>query len=424
MARQVFKLPDLGEGIVEAEIVQWHISAGDTVAEDQPLVEMMTDKAVVEIPSPINGTIVSIHGNPGDIVTVGTELIVFDRDGAEAGDAEASLAPEPPAVPKTEPETAPKTQTAAPARPPTSPAPLPAPARPIPAAAPSNRRPLASPAVRRRAKDAGVDLVHVAGSGPAGRISHDDLDAFMAGGGQPTRTLKAPRTDTTEVPVIGLRRKIAERMALSKRSIPHFSYVEEVDVTELEDLRGHLNGNRTADQPKLTVLPFLIQALVRVLGDFPQCNATYDDERGVVTRYGGLHFGVATQTDSGLKVPIIRHAETLDLWQSATELGRVSAAAKNNTASRDELSGSTITITSMGRLGGIASTPVINYPEVAIIGVNRLVERVAVRDGRFVARKMMNLSSSFDHRVVDGYDAAAMIQSVKNLLEHPATIFI
>ncbi|HEX3887467.1 MAG TPA: dihydrolipoamide acetyltransferase family protein [Phenylobacterium sp.] len=436
MGRFVFKLPDLGEGTAEAEIVAWHANIGDHVAEDAPLVDMLTDKATVEMTSPVAGKLIEISGAPGDMAAVGGAIAVFEVEGAGNAAGAASQAPAAPvaATPAPEPVAAP---VAAPPPPPAAePAPQPAPAaapvaastapRAIPSRAEGDK-PLASPAVRRRAEDLGIKLGHVAATGPAGRITHEDLDAFIASGGSsaaaPSAGL-ARRTAVEEVKVIGMRRAIARQMQESKRRIPHFAYVEEVDMTELEELRVHLNATKRADQPKLTMLPFMMRALVRVLPHYPQINARFDDEAGVVHRHAGVHIGIATQTSNGLVVPVVRHAEALDVWTAAAEVARVAEIARSGKGSKEELSGSTITITSLGPLGGIATTPVINHPEVAIIGPNKIVDRPVVRHGQIVVRKMMNLSSSFDHRVVDGYDAAEFIQRVKAMLEHPATLFM
>ena len=427
MSRYVFKLPDLGEGTVEAEIVGWRVKPGDTVAEDDVVVEVMTEKAAVEVPAPVSGRVVSTRGEPGDMVPVGAELIVLET---EPGAAEAPAAVQ---------ASVPATAAAAPAA-----------ARggnghgtgvaleAHVAAAVARGRVATSPAIRRRAHEAGIDLRQVAGSGPSGRIVAKDLDAFVARGaqGQPVPLRPAPRAvpaakappraagATEEIKVIGLRRLIAQRMSEAKRNIPHFAYVEELDITELEGLRAHLNSKLERGAPGLTYLPFLALALVRVLKDFPQCNSHYDAERGVIVRHAAVHLGVATQTPDGLKVPVVHDAHQRSLWDLAAEMRRVSEAARTNKATREELTGSTITITSLGKLGGIASTPIINAPEVAIVGVNRAVERPVVFEGAIAIRRMMNLSSSFDHRFVDGYDAAAMIQALKECLEHPATIFI
>jgi 2-oxoisovalerate dehydrogenase E2 component (dihydrolipoyl transacylase) len=393
MGLYVFKLPDVGEGTTEAEIVAWHVKVGDTVKEDQNLVDMMTDKATVEMTSPVAGRIVALHGEPGEKAPVGAPLVELEVEGAGnvAGSGKTVPVPAPIAVPAG--PAAEKKESAA------------------------NEKPLASPAVRQRAQTLGIELRSVPGSGPEGRVTHADLDAFVAGETSPPGVAHAGVED---VKVIGLRRKIAEKMQESKRRIPHYTYVDEVDMTELEALRAQLNAARRADQPKLNVLPFLILALVRVLADFPQINALYDDEAGVVHRHREVHVGIATQTPNGLLVPVVRHAESRDLWDCAKEIARLAAAARDNKATKDELSGSTITITSLGALGGLMATPVINRPEVAIIGPNAIVERPVVREGAIAVRKMMNLSSSFDHRVIDGYDAAQFIQRLKALLEHPA----
>ena len=395
MGLYVFKLPDVGEGTTEAEIVAWHVRVGDTVKQEQNLVDVMTDKATVEMTSPVAGRIVALHGELGEKAPVGAPLVELEVEGAGNVAAGGKTVPVP--------------------------APTKAPVAPVaekkePAA---NEKSLASPAVRQRAQAMGIDLGSVPGTGPEGRVTHADLDAFVAGGASPPSVV---RDGVEDVKVIGLRRKIAEKMQESKRRIPHYTYVEEIDMTELEALRAQLNAARRADQPKLTVLPFLILALVCALADFPQINALYDDEAGVVRRFRAVHAGIATQTENGLLVPVVRNAEGRDLWDIAAEIARLAAAARDNKATKDELSGSTITITSLGVLGGLIATPVINRPEVAIIGPNAIVERPVVREGRIEVRKMMNLSSSFDHRVVDGYDAAQFIQRVKALLEHPAAL--
>jgi len=406
MSKYVFKLPDLGEGTVEAEIGEWHVKPGDTVTEDQVLVEMMTDKAAVEIPSPVTGTVISVHGEAGDMVPVGTEFIVFDTSGAAPAEAVEEPAQEAPAA-----AAASDTKTAMPA--------------PAPAARAAGAKTLASPAIRRMAKESGVDLSQVPGSGPRGRITREDFEAYVAGERRaPARQAALPRTGVEEIKVVGVRRVIARRMADAKRNIPHFAYVEEVDVTELESLRVHLNAGLQPGQSSLTYLPFLALSVARVVRRYPQCNALYDEERGVIVRHHGVHVGVATQTPDGLKVPVVRHVEARGLWDTAAEIRRVSDAARSGRASRDELTGSTITLTSLGRLGGIVSTPIINAPEVAIIGVNKAVERPVIMNGSVAVRRIMNLSSSFDHRFVDGFDAASMIQELKDLLEHPAAIFV
>jgi 2-oxoisovalerate dehydrogenase E2 component (dihydrolipoyl transacylase) len=426
-----FKLPDVGEGTAEAEIVAWHVTVGQSVQEDAPLVDVMTDKATVEMTSPVSGRVVEIIGAPGDMAPVGSIIVSLEIEGTGAG---APTPPSPPPPLRTD-EALAVSKSADPSPPPsaafgdTDAPPADAP-RPPPRRLPG-ARPLASPAVRRRAEDLGVKLAFVPGSGPAGRISQGDLEAYLAQEETVARDQPEPRgvppllqrTAVETVKVIGLRRKIAEKMAEAKRRIPHFAYVEEVDMTELEALRTHLNQVH-ADRAKLTALPFFIRALVKILPEFPQINARYDDEAGVVRRYAAVHVGVAVQTPNGLVVPVVRHAEALDLWATATEVARLASAARSGKAKADELTGSTITLTSLGPLGGVATTPVINHPEVAIIGPNKIIERPAVHLGQVTVRKMMNLSSSFDHRVVDGYDAAAFIQRVKVSLEHPATLFM
>jgi 2-oxoisovalerate dehydrogenase E2 component (dihydrolipoyl transacylase) len=402
MSQFTFKMPDLGEGTVEAEIVAWHTKPGDVIAEDQLIVEVMTDKAAVEVPAPVSGRVVSVTGAPGDKVAVGSPLIVFELSDGAAVAAPAAASAAPAAKP------APPKAVSAPAQTVALPAP--------PAAA--KGRVMTSPANRRLASEAGIDLATVAGSGPGGRILRADLQTGAL------RETSADAADTTEIKVIGLRRLIAERMSEAKRTIPHFAYVEEVDVTELESLREHLNHSRPKDAGSLSYLPLVVMALTRVLESFPQCNVLYDAARGVLVRHRAMHVGIATQTPDGLKVPVVRNAQSLTLWEMVAEIRRLAERARSNKATREELVGSTITVTSLGKLGGIASTPIINAPEVAIIGLNKAVERPVVFQGAVVVRRIMNLSSSFDHRFVDGYDAAAMIQALKERLEHPATIFI
>ncbi|HEY2658664.1 MAG TPA: dihydrolipoamide acetyltransferase family protein [Caulobacteraceae bacterium] len=423
MARFVFKLPDVGEGIAEAEIVAWHVKAGDHVSEDQPLVDVMTDKATVEMTAPVAGRLVAITGTEGDMVPVGSELAVFELDAgveipveeAPVVVAEAPAAVAAPAAADDDEEVDFGARYLA-----TAAAPPMATAEPV---ATKSVKVLASPAVRARAAALSIDLATVPGSGPEGRVEHADLDRLLVGG---AGRLAGPaeRTGIKQIKVIGLRRRIAEKMQEAKRRIPHFSYVEEVDVTELEALRAHLNATAGAGKPKLSVLPFLIQGLVKSVPGFPQVNALFDDDAGVVRRYEALHVGVATQTDDGLVVPVVRHAEAKDLWELAAEISRLAGLARAGKAGREDLSGSTITLTSLGVLGGIVTTPVINRPEVAIIGPNKIIERPVVRGGQVVVRKMMNISSSFDHRVVDGYDAAAFIQALRGVLEHPASLFV
>ena len=403
MSRHVFKLPDLGEGTVSAEVVAWLVKPGDVLKEDQPLVEMSTDKAVVEIPAPVSGRVLTISGKPGDVIAVGAELATFDT--ADTGGAKTPAAP--------------TTSAAGPAA----------------TYAGDATQVRTSPATRRRAIEAGLDLAAVAGSGSSGRITPQDLQAALsaraAGGPAPTAvaaataaTPPAAAAGIQEIRVIGIRRVIAQRMSEAARSIPHFSYVEEVDISALHAMREHLNATAPKGATPLSYLPFIIAALVRALQRFPQCNAHYDAAREVILRHGAVHVGIATQTNEGLKVPVVRNADKLKLRALAAEITRVTGAARDRSARREELGGSTITVTSLGKLGGIASTPIINMPEVAIIGVNRAVERPMVVAGTIIVRRMMNLSSSFDHRFVDGADAAGLIQTLKDLLEHPATIFI
>ena len=414
-----FKLPDIGEGVVEGEVVEWMVAVGDTVKEDDPILSVMTDKATVEIPSPTDGVVKSIVGEPGTILAVGQVCIEFETEG-EGTPVEDT--PEPvEEVVEQEPVKEPEPVTEKP-EPEAKPATVPT---PVVVAAPG-ARPLASPAVRQRARERGIDLGAVSGSGPAGRITHADLDSWKDAGSPvaaagPARTAQ---TGTTEVPVIGLRRKISESMTASYTTIPHFSYFEEVDITHLDELRIHLNSTRSDVQPKLTYLPFIMQALVKALGENPVCNALFDDEKGVVTRHDAVHLGIATQTDRGLYVPVVKHVEAQDVWQSASEMQRVSQAARDGTAGLDELSGSTFTITSLGRMGGLGATPIINKPEVGILGVHNAVDTPVVKNGQIVIRKMLRLSSSWDHRVVDGWDGAMLVQRLKTLLENPATIFM
>ena len=418
MSEYIFKLPDLGEGTVESEIAEWFIAVGDQVDEEDVVGTMMTDKAAVELSSPVSGKVVKLAGEPGDIIAVGAPLVVFETEATPA-DEPGQAAEEQPAG----------QQAAAPAAEP-APEPEPEPVPQAPEEATLDRkRVMTSPAIRRRAKELGVDLSLVPGSGPGGRITRTDFDQYIkrqaaAGGRAAAPAAATPAAQTTEEKVIGLRRIIAERMSAAKREIPHFAYVEEIDITELEALRKHLNDKQDDPAERLTLLPFLALALIRALRDFPQCNTTYDKERNVLLRHGAVNLGIATQTPDGLKVPVVHNAHALSMDALAAEVRRVTQAAKDNSAKKEELSGSTITITSLGKLGGIVSTPVINQPEVAIIGVNRAVERPVVLNGQVAVRLVMNLSSSFDHRFVDGYDAAAMIQGIKEMLEHPATIFL
>ena len=426
MGKFEFKLPDIGEGVVEGEIVEWMVAVGDTVKEDDPILSVMTDKATVEIPAPCDGTVASLVGDAGDIIPVGGVCIVFDVEGE--GNASAATEEKEETVEPVQEAPAPVVEEK-PAPVKTPPAPAPATAAPVQRAA--GTKALASPAVRQRARAANIDLQLVAGSGPAGRISHADLDRHIAGGANgATASMpiggapKVARTGTEDIKVIGLRRKIADGMMASYSTIPHFSYFEEVDITELESLRQHLNATRPDGAPKLTYLPFIMQALVKALAQRPECNALYDDEAGVVTRHEAIHLGIATQTDRGLYVPVVKHVEAMDIWQSAAEMTRVTQATRDGKAGVEDLSGSTFTITSLGRLGGLGATPIINKPEVGILGVHNAKERPVVKNGQVVVRRIMNLSSSWDHRVVDGHDGASLVQLIKSYLEHPATIFM
>lgn len=418
MGTHVIKMPDIGEGIAEVELSVWHVKVGDLVVEDQVLADVMTDKAMVDIPSPVHGKVISLGGEPGEVMAVGSILISIEVEGA--GNAKEAPAVAEPV--KSAPAKVVEAKPVAVAE--VKPAAKPAAA---PVARDAHERPLASPAVRKHALDAGIQLRLVQGTGPAGRILHEDLDAYLQQGTTKPSTAANPyaeRNDEEQIPVIGMRRKIAQRMQDATRRAAHFSYVEEIDVTALDELRVHLNEKHGASRGKLTLLPFIVRAMVVALRDFPQINARYDDEAQVITRLGAVHVGVATQSDVGLMVPVVRHAEARSLWGNAEEIARLATAARNGKASRDELSGSTITLTSLGALGGIVSTPVLNLPEVAIVGVNRIVERPMVIKGQIVVRKMMNLSSSFDHRVVDGMDAAQFIQAIRGLLEQPASLFL
>jgi len=425
MGIRIIKLPDVGEGVAEAELVEWHVEVGQSVLEDQLLAAVMTDKATVEIPSPVAGTVVALGAEVGGVLAVGAELVRLEvaGEGNEEVIAAPREMPPPPAEPPATPATPAQPRSRAPTVPPAPSAP--ASRAPIGPPRPPGEKPIASPAVRRRARDSGVDLRQVRGSGPAGRIDHDDLDAFLRGTSKAVASAaRAANTDVETVKIIGLRRRIAHKMAESKRRIAHFAYVEEVDVTALEELRATLNAENRPDRPLLTLIPFLMQALVKAVADFPEMNALYDDEAETLERHGGVHIGIATQTPAGLMVPVVRHCEARGLWDCAAEVLRLAEAAREGRATRGELSGSTITITSLGALGGIVTTPVINRPEVAIIGVNKKVIRPVWQGGQFVPRTMMNLSSSFDHRVIDGYVAARFVQRIKGLIEVPATIFM
>jgi len=436
MGLHKIQMPDVGEGITEAEIVEWNVKPGDVVKEDDVLAAVMTDKATVEIPSPVDGTVTELTGEIGEMTAVGSVIITLEveveGEGNEADISAEADAPQIPLVkeeaPAPKPVTAPKpamkqpaAKTATVKKPTTITA-----ASALGAPRREGEKPLASPAVRKRAMDAGVKLQYVHGTGPAGRISHDDLDAYISGASAPIggTSRRTPNTRIEEIKVIGLRRKIAERMQDAMQRIPHITYVDEVDVTDLESLREHMNANRKEHQPKLTILPFIMKAMVIALKDHPKLSSHYDDGADTLYQYGAAHIGMAAQTPGGLMVPVIKHAETMDVHDLANESKRLANAARDGSISREELTGSTITLTSLGRMGGIVSTPVINSPEVAIVGVNKIATRPVWQDGGFVPRKIMNLSSSFDHRIVDGWDAAEFIQRIRGLMENPATLFM
>ena len=428
MGDYVFKLPDIGEGVVEGEIVAWHVKVGDSIKEDDQIVDIMTDKATVTIPSPTSGIVTELSGGVGDMIAVGSALVTFSTDGSSnVNQVEKSPEPEVIEEPVIEEEKISQPSAKEIKKPAPKPVELITESKVLVPSS-GNTRILASPAVRRRARDAELDLSVVSGSGPAGRIRHADLDAYIAAGGTvtgaPPTSYSTKRNDTNEIKVVGLRRKIAEQMVKSKFSIPHFSYFEEIDVTELEELRQMLNATRDNDQPKLTYLPFIMMALAKIMPNHKECNALYNDENNIVTQYSAVHLGIATQTDRGLFVPVVKHVEAMDIWQSASEMQRVSGAARNGTASLDDLSGSTFTITSLGRDGGLGATPIINHPEVSILGIHKAREMPVVKDGKIVVRRIMNVSSSFDHRIVDGANGAALVQALKRMLEYPALIFM
>ncbi|MCG7521966.1 dihydrolipoamide acetyltransferase family protein [Ruegeria sp. Ofav3-42] len=416
MGVHTIRLPDIGEGIAEAELTEWLVKPGDIVREDDILAVVMTDKAAVEVPSSVAGKVLELGGEIGELMAVGATLIRIEVDGegnegdvppvAEVTEVEPEPEPESKIEPKPEPVTAP--ERAAPA-----------------IARAQGTKPLASPSVRARAREEGIDLRQVPGSGPASRISHSDLDQWIASGGiQQGQITRGANTGIEEVRVIGMRRKIAEKMQLSKRQIPHITIVEEVEIESLDSLRVALNNKHKGDRPKLTMLPFLMRAIVEAVREQPGLNARFDDEAGVIHRHGGVHVGIAAQTPNGLNVPVIRHAEAGSLWDNAAELTRLAEAAREGTIKREELQGGTITITSLGPLGALATTPIINHPEVAIVGVNKMQIRPVWDGQQFQPRKMMNISCSFDHRVVDGWDAAVFVQKLKSLLETPAMLFV
>ncbi|MEL6171458.1 MAG: dihydrolipoamide acetyltransferase family protein [Pseudomonadota bacterium] len=415
MGVHTIRLPDIGEGIAEAELTEWYVKPGDIIREDDILAVVMTDKAAVEVPSSVSGKVLVLGGEIGELIAVGAFLIKIEVDGA--GNTEPTTVesvpeakPEPEAEPETKPvpKETPRTKTSA-----------------SPVVRAKGTKPLASPSVRGRAREEGIDLRQVLGTGTSGRISHDDLDQWIASGGiVQGQITRRENTGIEEIRVIGMRRRIAEKMQVAKRQIPHITIVEEVEIEALESLRAALNKKHEGARPKLTLLPFLMRAIVEAVREQPSLNARYDDDAGIIHRHGGVHVGIATQTPQGLNVPVIRHAEAGSLWENATELLRLSAAARDGTIKRDELQGGTITITSLGPLGAIATTPIINHPEVAIIGINKIQIRPVWDGQQFQPRKMMNLSASFDHRVIDGWDAAVFVQKLKTLLETPAMLFV
>ncbi|WP_028792669.1 dihydrolipoamide acetyltransferase family protein [Thalassobaculum salexigens] len=436
MGTHTVKLPDVGEGVAEAELTEWNVEVGTIVQEDDILATVMTDKAAVEIPSPVSGTVQSLGGQVGEVLSVGAPLVTLevDGDGNTAPEPDAKEAAPEPDEPEgedeeeTQPKPAPEKKAEKPEpKKPSKPA---QPAKPAPVATGGpargeHDRPVAAPSVRRRAKEGGVDLRQVRGTGPAGRITHEDLDLWFSGSGEArSGGGRVANTAVEEIKVVGLRRRIAARMAEANAHVAHITYVDEIDMTELERLRETLNKEHAGERPKLTLLPFLMRAMVNAIAKQPALNAHYDDDAGVIHQYGGVHIGIATQAPGGLMVPVVRHVEARGLWDSAAEVTRLAEAARTGSASRDELSGSTITITSLGAMGGIATTPIINRPEVAIIGVNKMQMRPVWDGTQFVPRKMMNLSSSFDHRVVDGWDAAVFVQAIRRQLENPATLFV
>ncbi|HHL42857.1 MAG TPA: 2-oxo acid dehydrogenase subunit E2 [Hellea balneolensis] len=409
MSKHIFKMPDIGEGVTEAEITEWHIKAGDKVASDEPVCDAMTDKATVELTAPVSGIVISVGCEAGEIMAVGGDLIVFETDDEAVLEKESSI---PTPIKMETPKKQPSKKAKPAPKPKTAPAPV--------ASTMIGTKPLASPAVRRRAEEQNIDLALVPASGKAGQITHADLDAYAKGGGSSLQKLAGG----TDIKVTGMRRIISERMSESKRRIPHFSYVEAIDMTELERTRVHLNNTRAAHQPKLTLMPFFMRAMVKAVKLWPQCNATFDDDAGVITQHNPVHIGMAAQTPGGLMVPVIRNAESQDIWQLSSEIARIGEAAKTGNIAPAELSGSTISLTSLGKLAGVMATPVINRPEVAILCPNKIVDTPVIENGQMVVRKMMNFSTSFDHRVVDGFHAAEMVAYIKGLLEHPATLFI
>jgi 2-oxoisovalerate dehydrogenase E2 component (dihydrolipoyl transacylase) len=421
-------LPDVGEGIAEAELTEWTVKIGDVVKEDDILGVVMTDKAAVEVPSSVDGKVTWLAGDVGDVIAIGAALVKLEVAG-EGNESSVDAPGDKTSLPPASVAEAPSEPIPAPTPPPAKPASMRAASTPASTATPTRRaegeKPIASPAVRKRAMDAGVDLRQVLGSGPAGRITHDDLDKFFANGLiVQGGTHRGINSGIAEIKLVGMRRKIAEKMALSKSRIPHITIVEEVDVTNLEELRAKLNTKYLGERARLTILPFMMRAIVEAVREQPEMNAHFDDDTGMIYQHGGVHIGIATQTPAGLTVPVAKHAEALNPWESATEVSRLAAAARDGKATRDELSGSTITITSLGPLGAIVTTPIINHPEVAIVGINKMSIRPVWDGQQFQPRKMMNISCSFDHRVIDGWDAAVFVQKLKKLLETPAMMFV
>ena len=446
MGTHVIKLPDIGEGVAEAELIEWHVDVGDVVREDDVLAVVMTDKANIEVPSSVEGTVRKLGGEVGDTIAVGAELVRLEvagggnvTDEPVKDEARAASPPEPEveaegdvderwkdAAGSASDEDAQRALEARAAREaaPRREALIRERVRPVSARA-GGEKPLASPSVRRRAREAGIDLRHVASSGPAGRIVHEDIDAYLEEGALGAKPASRQRKSSVkEIKVVGLRRRIAEKMALAKQKIPHITIVEEVDVDNLEDLRIELNNNYADTRPKLTLLPFMMKAIVEAVREQPEMNAHFDDEEGVIRQYGGVNIGIATQTPNGLMVPVVHHAEVNSLWDNAAEIERLAAGAREGDLTREELTGSTISITSLGPLGAIATTPIINHPEVAIVGINKIAVRPWWDGQQFSPRKMMNISCSFDHRVIDGWNAAVFVQKLKSLIEKPAMLFV
>jgi pyruvate dehydrogenase E2 component (dihydrolipoamide acetyltransferase) len=401
-----FYMPDIGEGVVEGEIVAWKVKVGDTVQLDQPIVEVMTDKATVELPSPRAGKITKINYADGAICPVGKVLVVIDDDGkpaaAPAGNGHAAPKAAAPAAPK----------AAAPGAP-----------IQIVDASGSRERVLATPATRRLARQLGIELGRVAPTGKHGRVTTEDVKNFTDA---PKQALVAiDKGDREErIPLRGIRKKIAESMARSVHTAAHFTYVEEVDMTELVIVRERAKARAAERGVKLTYLPFIVKSVVSGLRRWPMLNASLDEATQEIVRKRYYHIGIAAQGPHGLAVSVVRDADKRSIFDLSREIERLGEAVKAGTATREELTGSTFTISSLGKLGGVMATPIINFPEVAIVGVHKIEERPAVRDGKIVARHLMNLSISVDHRIADGWDGAMFLQDVKALLEDPTTMFM